>query len=449
MPDPASVGQHIADAAAEMVRRGHPVRVLASARGYDNPKTKYPLKETRDGVEIHRLPLSSFGKKSIPIRLVGAVIFLLQAFIRGLFTPKLGCILVSTSPPMASIVAVVIGKLRGVPVKYWLMDMNPDQVVALGKAKETSIGVRIFRWMNRRIWGNASDVVALDRFMAERVTRRMDISKKLHIMPPWPLEDYGQPLPHADNPFRAKHGLNGSTPSPSGRGRGVSDTASGPASTSTAPGAHGGTPTPNPLPEGGGLRAADAKFVFMYSGNHGPTNPIKTLLDAAVALKDDKRLVFMFVGGGIGKKEVEECIKANPDASIVSLPYQPMSELKYSLSAADVHLVTVGNEAVGIVHPCKVYGAMAVARPVLLLGPRPCHVSDILDKHGIGWHVQHGDVQGCIDAIKAAASTPQPQIEAMGAKALEVLNASLSKRELCGRFCDVLEAGWTNAPKHN
>src|SRR6185369_4838842 len=141
VPDPASVGQHIADAAAEMVRRGHPVRVIASARGYDNPKNKYPLRELRDGVDIRRLPLSSFGKKSIPIRLLGAVMFLSQAFFRGLFTPRLGCIMVSTSPPMCSIVAVVLGKLRRVPVKYWMMDLNPDQVVALGKAKETSLGV--------------------------------------------------------------------------------------------------------------------------------------------------------------------------------------------------------------------------------------------------------------------------------------------------------------------
>jgi glycosyltransferase involved in cell wall biosynthesis len=400
VPDPASVGQHIADAAAEMARRGYPVRVLASARGYDNPKVKYPLREVRDGVEVRRLPLSSFGKRSIPIRLLGAVFFLTQAFVRGLLTPRLGCILVSTSPPMASIVAVVIGKLRGVPVKYWLMDLNPDQVVALGKAPESSVGVRAFRWINRRIWGNARDVVALDRFMAERVTKRMDISKKLHVMPPWPLEDYGEPLPHADNPFRAKHGL-------------------------------------------------ARKFVFMYSGNHGPTNPIRTLLDAAVALKDDPRLVFMFIGGGIGKKEVEETIKAHPEARIVSLPYQPMSELKYSLSAADVHLVTVGNEAVGIVHPCKVYGAMAVARPVLLLGPKPCHVSDILEKHGIGWHVQHGDVEGCVRAIREIASKPAAELEGMGAKALEVLNASLSKRELCGRFCDVVAAGWGTSEMAN
>ena len=445
VPDPASVGQHIADAAAEMVRRGYPVRVLCSARGYDNPKNKYPLREVRDGVDIRRLPLSSFGKKSIPIRLLGAVMFLTQALIRGLFTPRLGSILVSTSPPMCSIVAVIISKLRGVPITYWLMDMNPDQVVALGKATEQSLGVRVFRWMNRRIWGNAAAVVALDRFMAERVTKRMDISKKLHVMPPWPLEDYGTPVRHEENQFRTKHALGGTMHQVAPLSRAASSS---------------GTVQSSAL-ESGATTDAN-KFIFMYSGNHGPTNPIKTLLEAAVKLKDDKRLVFMFIGGGIGKKEVEEYIKAHPDASIVSLPYQPMSELRYSLSAGDVHLVTVGNEAVGIVHPCKiykvltlglpflhpckVYGAMAVARPVLLLGPKPCHVSDILDQHGIGWHVTHGDVEGCVRVIREIAAMPRERLEAIGMKAQEVVNSSLSKKQLCGRFCDVME-GVLPAPR--
>src|SRR6185503_16601274 len=189
VPDPASVGQHMHDAAAEMARRGYRVRVLASARGYDNPRDKYPLRETRDGVQIERLPLSSFGKKSIPVRLLGAAVFLSQALVRGLFTPSLACVLVSTSPPMCSLIAVLIGRLRRVPVKYWLMDLNPDQVVALGRAKETSLSVRAFRLLNRMIWGTASDIVALDRFMAERVLKRMDVRDKLHVMPPWPLED--------------------------------------------------------------------------------------------------------------------------------------------------------------------------------------------------------------------------------------------------------------------
>ena len=70
VPDPASVGQHMHDAAAEMVSRGYRVVVLTANRGYDNPSIRYKRREIVDGVEIRRLPLSSFGKRSIKQRLL-------------------------------------------------------------------------------------------------------------------------------------------------------------------------------------------------------------------------------------------------------------------------------------------------------------------------------------------------------------------------------------------
>ena len=88
VPDPASVGQHIYDVAVELVRRGFRVRVFTADRGYDDPTIKYPRKEVREGVEITRLPLASFGKKSILTRAVGTASFMLQAIARGMTTPN-------------------------------------------------------------------------------------------------------------------------------------------------------------------------------------------------------------------------------------------------------------------------------------------------------------------------------------------------------------------------
>src|SRR5262249_13962230 len=158
----------------------------------------------------------------------------------------------------------------------------------------------------------ASEIVMLDRFMLDRVKRKgVPVEQKTHIMPPWPHESEIQRIPHAQNPFRQKHKL-GDSPQAQGGG-------------------------------GGG-----GEFVVMYSGNHSPANPLKTLLDAAERLQDDDRLVFYCIGGGGGKKEVDERV-AKGVKNIVSLPYQPLNEIKYSLSAADVHVVSIGNEVVGIV----------------------------------------------------------------------------------------------------
>ncbi|MCW5756594.1 MAG: glycosyltransferase family 4 protein [Phycisphaeraceae bacterium] len=393
VPDPASVGQHMHDAAAAMAERGYEVRVLASARGYDDPTRRYPTREIRDGVHVRRLPLSSFGKASIPVRLLGAALFMLQCLWFGLTTPRLGSILVSTSPPMAALAGVVIACLRRVPFTYWVMDLNPDQMVELGKARAGSLPVRMYDAMNRIILKRAHAVVALDRFMAERILKKVDVSNKLHVMPPWPHEDAIEPIEHEDNPFRAEHGLNG-------------------------------------------------KFVLMYSGNHGFSTPVTTILQAALTMQDRDNIVFLFIGGGVGKREVDEAIAKHQPTNIRSMPYQPMERLRYSLSAADVHIVSVGDAVVGVVHPCKVYGAMAVARPILLLGPDPCHVSDIVREQEIGWHIKHGDVPAAVAVIEHIAATTHDQRRRMGTHARELIADRFSKSALCGRFCDVVESAF-------
>jgi glycosyltransferase involved in cell wall biosynthesis len=94
---------------------------------------------------------------------------------------------------------------------------------------------------------------------------------------------------------------------------------------------------------------------------------------------------------------------------------------------------------VGVVHPCKVYSAMAVARPILLVGPDPCHVSDLVREHEIGWRITHGDVEGAARTIERIAATPRAELEAMGRRARDVVVSRLGKAALCGAFCDVVE----------
>ncbi len=398
-PDPASVGQHLADTAAALAARHHRVVVLTSNRGYNDPRTVYPARETRDGVDVRRLPLSSFGKSSIAARLAAGLLFLVQVIARGLFMPRLDTILVSTSPPLCSVAALVIGSLRRVRIVYWVMDLNPDQMVAMGWIKATSPFVRLFDWLNRRILRRADHVVVLDRFMAERLLRKADVSAKMTVMPPWPHEGHLEIVEHDDNPFRQEHGL-------------------------------------------------DGKFVVMYSGNHSLCTPLKTILDAALRLRDDPDLVFMFIGDGTGKKEVDDTIALEEPPNIRSLPYQPLDSIKYSLSAADVHLVVVGPTEVGVRHPCKVYGAMALARPVLLLGPDPCHASDLVADHEIGWHIQHGDVDSAVSVLRQLKKLKRGKLQEMGRRAQRVIEQELSQEILCGRMVAIVEGDGAGARRH-
>ena len=378
------------DAAVKLCERGFRVVVYTASRGYDDPSKQYKSRETIDGVEIRRLPLSSLGKKSIKIRLLAQTLFLAQTMCRGLFVGKLDRILVSTSPPMASIAAIFIRFFRRVPITFWAMDINPDQIVAMGQAKEDSLPVKVFDAINRAILKRARGVVALDRFMAESLERKTPVGERMAIMPPWPHEGHLEPVEHTDNPFRKDQSL-------------------------------------------------DGKFVVMYSGNISEAHPVTTILKAAKRLSDVPQLVFLFIGGGNGKKRIEQFMAEEKTTNIRTLPFQPMEMIKYSLSAADVHLVAMGEEMVGIVHPCKAYGAMTVARPLLVLGPTESHVGELLQKHEIGWQIEHGDVDGAEQLLRRLATADPSELAERGNLARQVIRDQLSMETLTQQFCDVVE----------
>lgn len=386
VPDPAAVGQCLAGVAEEMVRRGWQVVVLTSRDGYDDPSAHYAPRETLNGVEIVRLPWCSFGKGSMAARLAGGLSFVLQSGLRSLLLGRIDRVLVSTVPPMGSLAALVAALIRRAPITYWVMDLNPDQIVALGQARPDALPVRLLEWLNRQILSRAADVVVLDRFMARRVNAKLDVSSKLSLVPPWPLDDHLEPVPNESNLFRSAHGLEG-------------------------------------------------KCVVMYSGNHGPNNPLSTILAAAARLQDEPGLVFMFIGGGVGKRDVEAARLRN----VRSLPYQPLDRLRHSLSAADLHLVTLGDDVVGIVHPCKVYGAMAVARPILYVGPAESHIGDLLRKGAFGWELRHGDVDGAEAFFRRLLTLAPEELASRGQIGRALVGSELSQSVLCARLCDLLD----------
>src|SRR4029077_17850537 len=105
------------------------------------------------------------------------------------------------------------------------------------------------------------------------------------------------------------------------------------------------------------------KFVVMYAGNHSPCHPLDTLLDAAKTLRARDDIVFCFVGGGSEFSKVEEFARASRLKNILCLPYQPQTELSGVLSAADLHVVIMGEGYQGLVHPCKIYNILTVGSP--------------------------------------------------------------------------------------
>jgi len=388
-PDPAAVGQHIADVAKKMAARGWRVIVYTASRGYDDPSICFPAYETADGVQIRRLPFSSLGKTSIAIRLLAQALFMSQAFLRSLCIAGLTRILVSTSPPFAGFGGALLSYLRRTPLVWWLMDLNPDQLIASGRISSSSLIARGFDWMNRFTLRQARSVIVLDRFMKDRILTKAPVAVNTHIIPPWAHSDVLEDVPHAENPFRATHGL-------------------------------------------------DDRFVVMYAGNHGYATPVEAMLDAARMLANNPRIVFAFVGGGVLKPMIDDYVSREKPTNVLSLPYQPLADIRFSLSAADVHLVSLAPESVGIVHPCKVYGALAIGRPVIAMAPLDSYLADIVRSHDVGWLCTEPTAAALADLVGRADACGPLERARLSASAKQLTTASYRSDRLSDAVCDLL-----------
>lgn len=351
-----STAQHLTDLATTLASRGHKVTVIASDRGYDDPTTRFKRREQWNGIDIIRIPAASFGKTSRWRRALNFGSFLLLCSLRLLTLRRFEVVVALTSPPLISFLAALFVKLKGGGFYFWVMDLNPDEAIAAGWLEQNSVTSRILQRMLNYSLKVASRTIVLDRFMQERVAAKGVDAARIAIVPPWSHDDQVVFSAEGREEFRQRHDL--------------SD-----------------------------------KFVVIYSGNHSPCHPLDTLLGAARALKEEPEIVFCFIGGGSEQAKVRKSGLGNVNC----LPYQPLSELSKSLSAADLHVVVMGEKFVGIVHPCKVYNILSIGAPVLYIGPEPSHITDIASQSGQFFLARHGDVDAVVKAILEARRVERPQ----------------------------------------
>ena len=356
-PDVVATAQQLTDLARGLAERGHEVTVITGRRGYDNPSLKFPRRERHDGIVIHRVPAIAGEKNSRWRRALTFASFLLALAFRLVLTPRQDVVVALTSPPLISWLASLFTRIKGGRLVFWVMDLNPDEAIAAGWLKSDSIAAKLLGSLLKKSMRRSEKIVVLDRFMRQRILGKEITAEKIEVIPPWSHDD----LVHYDvkgrEVFRREHGFG-------------------------------------------------EKFVVMYAGNHSPCHPLDTFLEAAKNLRERDNVVFCFAGGGTEVSRVKDFARANALNNIRVLPYQPRENLAALLSAADLHVVVMGNAFAGIVHPCKIYNILAIGTPFLYIGPGESHLSDINAKfsnQSMVMHAAHGDVRRVVELISAQA----------------------------------------------
>ncbi|MCU1265043.1 MAG: hypothetical protein JWM21_1361 [Acidobacteria bacterium] len=275
--------------------------------------------------------------------------------------PKFDVVVSLTSPPLISFLGSLFVNLKGGKLLFWVMDLNPDEAIAAGWLKDNSLTAKVLRRLLQHSLVHAEKVIVLDRFMKSRIMQKGISEDKLVTIAPWSHSDEVKYDAGGRLFFRAAYGLS-------------------------------------------------EKFVVMYSGNHSPCHPLDTLLESADRLAKNSQIAFCFVGGGSEQNKVKRYAQERGLENVHCLPYQPLDKLAGSLSAADLHVVVMGDPFAGIVHPCKIYNILEVGSPFLYIGPTGSHVVDLMlsmEDKIVARGVRHGEAEALTQFIlERSQATP-------------------------------------------
>ncbi|MFA5058531.1 MAG: glycosyltransferase family 4 protein, partial [Opitutaceae bacterium] len=348
-PDALATAQMLTDLAEGLAERGWKVTVIASHDG----NAGAPVRESRRGVEILRGRSLRRGRHGLMAKAGAYFTFTFSA--RRLLRRHLQAndwLVAMTDPPILAPFAATAARRAGARLVHWLQDIHPEIGLALSNSRLLEILSR--PWVRRRdaAWQCAHACVAISQDMAALVGQHGLAANQIRIIPNWaPGGELLAPVPAEQNPLRRTWNLAG-------------------------------------------------KFVVAYSGNLGRVHALEPVLAAAARLRHEAGLVFLFLGEGPRRPALEAQARAEGLTNVRFLPPQPQARLGESLSAGDVHLVTLQAGCERYVFPSKLYGILAVARPIIFIGPTHCELAEAVRRHGAGLAVDGSDPAALASAIR-------------------------------------------------
>lgn len=356
-PDVASTGQLLSELAFSLADKGLNVAALTAFPSYSY-KIDAKKSEIFRNVNISRLWTTKLNKNTKLGQLFNSITFFLNTFFHLLFSSSKVPLLIVSNPPFLPVVGYLIKKLKGIEYIYLIHDVFPEKAYKLNYISEKSIFIKIWTFFDRKVLVNASAVIVLSDAMKNVVENKMkkysiSANNKISVIHNWADGDFIKPLEKSLNSFISKNNL--------------SD-----------------------------------KFIVQYSGNIGASYDLEVVIETAKLVKEDN-IVFLFIGDGVKKNKLEKMVQNFNVKNVFFLPYQPKSELPFSLTAPSISIVTYENYLEGLLMPSKLYTTLAAGVPVVGLCYNNSDVARIIKEADCGFIVEGNDAKQfytCIMKIK-------------------------------------------------
>ena len=313
------------DMAFELAQRGYKVDVLCGLPNYPEGHIfkGYGIFKKRiekiNGVNIYRALQVSRGSHGSKIRLlINYFSFVIFGSLWAVFLSilkKYDCVIVHEPSPITQAVpAIIVKKWQKIPFYIWVLDIWPDAMTSGGGIKSKRlIGImtKFVKW----VYNNASKILISSKGFEDLIARQDEKYRaKIVYFPNWADDVLKQPQYNIPK-----------------------------------------------LPAG---------YKIMMAGNLGRAQTIKSVMAAALMLKEHKYIKWIFVGDGSEKKYMEEFIdKHNLGDTVFLMGRYPGNYMGSFFEQADAMLITLRAEFPHIraVVPARLQSYMSSGKPIIAM----------------------------------------------------------------------------------
>jgi len=278
----------------------------------------------------------------------------------------------NSNPPVNSFLGCKLKKKFNAPFVYMNWDLYPQIVEETYSNFLVKAVCRVWHFFNSKNYPKIDRMVTIGPVMAESINKPLSKKIDIDIIPIASDPERLKPIAKEDNLFIKQNGLYG-------------------------------------------------KFIVLYSGKLGYGHNISAILGAAELLKDNKDIMFVFIGKGPKCEEVNKSIEQGAE-NVRMFPFQDEEMFKYSIACGDLGIISQEETLAHLFLPSKTYSAMSCAMPVIGMCSEHDDLRNLIDKNEIGISVPHATPEKIRDAVLKLYNSPDTCAE-MGARARKVIES--------------------------
>lgn len=374
--------------AEDLVKKGMDIDVICGWP-YEYSEEKSIRKKVKyNGINIYRLKYSKFNNKSKFGRIFNFFSLFIMFIIQMPKMLKYDHILVYSNPPILPLIPDVLHRLFKKKYSYVVYDIAPDNALKTGATQPGSIIDRLMKFINKRVYKSAKNVIVLGTEMKNYLIQNKISSnpENIHVIPNWYMES-------KDNKIYSL--------------------------------------------EFQKLRNQYEK-ILLYSGNMGQLQDMDTIIEFLQLNKKDDKTLTILCGHGKKYQNVKQTIEKNNIKNVKIYEFLTGTDYTDVLKISDACFASLVREGVGLGVPSKNYGYLANSKPLILIMDNQSDIVKDVEEYNAGIQINNGDAQRIKTFIDQHTSE---EMKLLGANAYQLFKDKYTRAHNTEKYYKLLNGG--------